>query len=197
MYPNPTHLPISLYPPLQPLPYCKFFKKKKKSHLGKCIVSQCVPLYTLLSTPLYLQVFITTLSILHLYQDCSWISCCCSVLWKFCSFESAVLALSCAPAVHKWVDVGVVQLKTLVCAELVSLTALLNLHHQGERSSTVSHQCHSHQGWGQLIPNSAARVSSTLLCWWGVGSALHLLQVVRGEGVLTITTHFYEDVIFF
>ena len=43
-----------------------------------------------------------TLSILDPYQESSWISCCCSVLWRSCSFGSVGLAPSLDSAVHRW-----------------------------------------------------------------------------------------------
>jgi hypothetical protein len=56
MHPHSTHVPVppstcpaSLQPPSE---------KEKKNSCGSCSVSQCVPLYTFLPTPLYLQMLI-------------------------------------------------------------------------------------------------------------------------------------------
>ena len=75
----------------------------------------CHRVYTLLPKQLYLQMFIAmshwsgsrpldsaTLSILDPHQDSSWISCCCPVPWRSCSFGSIVPTLSHAPTVHRW-----------------------------------------------------------------------------------------------
>ena len=52
------------------------------------------------------------LSILEL-QENSQILCCCPESWRSCGYGSAGPAPSHAPAVHRWVDVGVGQLKAL------------------------------------------------------------------------------------
>jgi hypothetical protein len=70
MNPNPTHLPIlpflctlcpcKLPPPQKKENRKKFLKElKRNKHRGSSSVSQCVPRYTLLSTHLYLQIFVT------------------------------------------------------------------------------------------------------------------------------------------
>jgi hypothetical protein len=78
----------------------------------EAVVCQCVTQYILLSTHLYLQMFIAVshwsvwgLWLLLHYQswiftgtNSSQISCCCPVSRRLCSFGSAGLALSHAPA---------------------------------------------------------------------------------------------------
>ena len=87
-------------------------KQTKATHLTvQALVCLCVTQYNLLLKKLYLQVFTAmshspgsrplpaaTLSILDLHQDSSEISYCCPVSLRFCSFGSAGLALSHAPA---------------------------------------------------------------------------------------------------
>jgi hypothetical protein len=46
------------------------------------------------------------------HWDFSWISCCCSVSWRYCSFESVGPAPSFTPAINEE-DIGVGQFKVL------------------------------------------------------------------------------------
>jgi hypothetical protein len=93
-----------------------------------------------------------TPSILDSHWNSSWISCRCPVLWRFCSVGSMGPAFAHAPVVHRWGRCwgGPTQKSWIwawVLAGLVSLPALLHLHHQGELSCTQC--CSSLQGgWG-------------------------------------------------
>jgi hypothetical protein len=140
-------------------------------------VCQCVPQNTSLSTLLCLQMLRAMTpwsdtrplasaipSILEPYQDSSGISCCCPVSWRSCNFRSAGQALSCAPAVHRWVDVGWANSEPWVWAWVsaeVSPPALLHPHYRGELSSTApasSPNATAGKGQGQLSHSS---------CPWG------------------------------
>ena len=71
-----------------------------------------------------------TLSILDPHQDSSWISCCCPVSWRSCSFRYVGLGLFMHPVVLGWGRCWVGQLIALDLGlggvELVSLPALLH-----------------------------------------------------------------------
>ena len=84
--------------------------KKEKLVLGSYSVSN-----VRLSIHIYLEMFIAVshlsilrplasvaLLILEPHQDSSQLSRCCLVSWRFCSFEFAGPALSCAPEDHRW-----------------------------------------------------------------------------------------------
>jgi hypothetical protein len=97
-------------------------------------------------------------------QDSSWITCCCSLSWRSCSFGSAAPAPSCIRKMGEmlgwanskpWIWVWVV-------AELVSLLALLHPHPQGELSSTalvISTSAAADKGQGQLSHTHAIRLA--------------------------------------
>lgn len=108
--------------------------------------------------------------------------CCCPVTWRSCSFGSAGQA--CPPADHKWGKyLGGSTQKPRIWArevvELVSLLALLCLHHQGKFSSQLT-WCSSHQGAGLallsshpgLLSPSLPRGSSIVLPRRGAGPTL-------------------------
>ena len=113
MHPIPSHAPSPLIPTLHPFNFPP--QQRKKSYCRWCSVSQCLPQNALLTTPLCSQMAIAmtswsgmrplvsaTLSILDPHWDSSWISCCCPVSWRSCSFGFESPATSCTPAVHWW-----------------------------------------------------------------------------------------------
>jgi hypothetical protein len=84
------------------------------SHHRSCSMSQCVPQYIPLSTHLHLEMSTAmshwsglrslasvTPSILAPHQDSSWLSCCCPVAGRSCSFETAGPAPSYTPTFHR------------------------------------------------------------------------------------------------
>ena len=109
-------LSLCIYPP----PLQLHLQKKIRYNLKTCLVVeavvwQCATQSTLLSILLCLQMFIAmshwsglrplasaTLSILDPHQNSSWISCCCPVSWRSCSFGSTGPSPSCAPGFHQW-----------------------------------------------------------------------------------------------
>lgn len=159
------HIPIIFispsphtYPPPLQLPP----NREQRSHCGNHSVSHYVPQHTLLSTCLCLQMFIAmspwsgarpqasaTLSVLEPHWDSSWISFCCLVSWRSCSFEPVEPAPSCILSVHRWgcrdgpnpesgPDTGTTRISSHTLSRQRAGPALpLSLTHDTRASSTV------------------------------------------------------------
>jgi hypothetical protein len=125
-----------------------------------------------------------TLSVLDPHRDSSLISCYCPVSWRFCSFESEELALSCTPTDNRWGKCwgGPTQCPRSgdwEVVDLISLPVHLCLHQEDQLSSTAlasSPDTAANKGQGQfscsLLPGPV--VLSDVVSE-GAGTAFHLL----------------------